>query len=58
MGLYNAVGRGANVAGSLAGGSFSKPLGDGASLGTTAALMALMAIWLWRLRATDAGGNS
>jgi hypothetical protein len=58
MGLYNAVIGGKSVVGSLAGGTLAKSLGYGASFGTPAALMALTAIWLWRLRATVAGGNS
>jgi DHA1 family multidrug resistance protein-like MFS transporter len=50
MGLYNAVLSLGWIAGSLVGGWCAATFGYGASFGTAAVLMAMMAIWFWRLR--------
>jgi predicted MFS family arabinose efflux permease len=50
MGLYNALLGLGWVAGSFTGGWCAATLGYAASFGTAAVLMAMMAIWFWRLR--------
>ncbi|MGD9049791.1 MAG: MFS transporter [Anaerolineae bacterium] len=49
MGLYNAVLGLGWISGSLAGGWCAATFGYGASFGAAAVLMAMMAIWFWRL---------
>jgi MFS family permease len=49
MGLYNAVLGLGWIAGSLAGGWCAATFGYAASFGSAALLMAMMAIWFWRL---------
>jgi predicted MFS family arabinose efflux permease len=50
MGLYNAIIGAAAIVGGPVGGYLAKSLGYSASFGAGALLMALTAIWLWRLR--------
>jgi predicted MFS family arabinose efflux permease len=50
MGLYNAVLGLGWIVGSLAGGWCAGTFGYGASFGSAAILMAMMAVWFWRLR--------
>jgi predicted MFS family arabinose efflux permease len=50
MGLYNALLGLGWIAGSFAGGWCAATFGYGASFGSAAVLMVMMAIWFWRLR--------
>jgi len=51
MGLYNAVIGAAAIVGSWAGGNLAESLGYSVSFGVAALIIALTAIWMWRLRA-------
>jgi MFS family permease len=51
MGLYNAIIGAAAIVGAPIGGYLAKAFGYSAAFGAGALLMALTAVWLWRLRA-------
>jgi MFS family permease len=58
MGLYNAVIGLGWIVGSLVGGWFAEAMGYVISFGASALLMALMALWFWRLRNSVPGRTS